>query len=177
MNRMHAHRPFLHTLIAIALGGVGLAHAQNEPEKDKKGCLVAEFRTMALKTHEVAQRVERAEAWLRKYGSICTKQQMEALKSNRSAWLGVADSPELMGIIDGILEAKIASNPELMAQFYEAKGREPISTAEVFTNPGSRPPVVPAGTRAPPPVVVLPDRLENGVPRQPPLVMPKNQLP
>lgn len=175
-HRMHTPRPLI---CALALGWLGMAHAQSD--SDKKGCLVAEFRTMALKTHDVSQRVERVEAWLRKYGSLCTKQQLDAMKNNRPAWLGAADSPEVMGIIDGILEAKIASNPELMAQFYEAKGREPVTTAEVFSSTGLRQPVaMPRGVPPPVPVpavvVPVPFKPDFMVPKQPPLVLPKEPL-
>ncbi len=182
MNRMQAQRSFIHALIAAAFGVLSVAHAQSD--SDKKGCLVAEFRTMALKTHDVGQRVERVEAWLRKHGSSCTKQQLDAIKNNRPAWLGAADSPEVMGIIDGMLEAKISSNPELMAQFYEAKGREPVTTADAFSSTGyrPRPPPPPAKVVAPPPppppVMVAPllGMPEYAVPKQPPLVIPKQPL-
>ena len=182
MNRMQAQRPFIHAILAAAIGLWGMAQAQSD--SDKKGCLVAEFRTMALKTHDVGQRVERVEAWLRKHGSSCTKQQLDAIKSNRPAWLGAADTPEVMGIIDGMLEAKISSNPELMAQFYEAKGREPVTTAEVFSSSGYRPPPPPPPAKVvappppPPPVMVAPvlGIPEYPVPKQPPLVIPKKPL-
>ena len=183
MNRIQAQRSLIHAIIAAAFGVLSVAHAQSE--SDKKGCLVAEFRTMALKTHDVGQRVERVEAWLRKNGNSCTKQQLDAIKNNRSAWLGAADSPEVMGIIDGMLEAKISSNPELMAQFYESKGREPVTTAEVFSSTGFRPPPpppMPAKVVPPPPppvpVVVSPilGMPDYTVPKQPPLVIPKQPL-
>jgi hypothetical protein len=181
MNRMQAQRSLIHAIIAAAFGMLSVAHAQSD--SDKKGCLVAEFRTMALKTHDVGQRVERVEAWLRKHGSSCTKQQLDAIKNNRPAWLGAADSPEVMGIIDGMLEAKISSNPELMAQFYEAKGREPVTTAEVFSSTGYRPPPPPPPVKVvapppPPPVMVAPilGMPEYAVPKQPPLVIPKQPL-
>ena len=179
-HRMYTPRPFVRALLALALSWLGLAQAQSD--SDKKGCLVAEFRTMALKTHDVQQRVERVEAWLRKFGSSCTKQQLDAMKNNRPAWLGAADSPEVMGIIDGILEAKIASNPELMAQFYEAKGREPVTTAEVFSSTGFRQPVatprvVPPPAPVPAVVVPVPFKPEFTVPKQPPLILPKEALP
>ncbi len=180
MNRMQAQRPFIHAVLAAAIGLWGMAQAQSD--SDKKGCLVAEFRTMALKTHDVGQRVERVEAWLRKHGSNCNKQQLDAIKNNRSAWLGSADGPEVMGIIDGMLEAKISNNPELMAQFYEAKGREPSTTAEVFSSTGFRSPPSPPKVVPPPPppapVVVAPllGMPEYTVPKQPPLVIPKKPL-
>jgi hypothetical protein len=180
MNCMQAHRLFIHALIAAAFGLSGVVFAQSE--SDKKGCLVAEFRTMALKTHDVIQRVERVEAWLRKHGGSCNKQQLDAIKNNRSAWLGAADGPEVMGVIDGMLEAKISNNPELMAQFYEAKGREPSTTAEVFSSTGFRSPPPPPKVVPPPPPpapVVVPPILgmpEYTVPKQPPLVIPKQPL-
>ncbi|MEY2783619.1 MAG: hypothetical protein RLZZ134_1678, partial [Pseudomonadota bacterium] len=118
------------------------------------------------------------------HGSSCTKQQLDAIKNNRPAWLGAADSPEVMGIIDGMLEAKISSNPELMAQFYEAKGREPVTTAEVFSSTGYRPPPPPPPAKVvappppPPPVMVAPllGMPEYAVPKQPPLFIPKQPL-
>lgn len=99
----------------ITLGAAGLANAQGQRRPappPKPVCLVADFRSLALQTHDPRERAAQTRDWLRANGSACTAAQLGTLASNRAAWLGNADSPAVMGMIDGMietLEAKQAS--------------------------------------------------------------------
>ncbi len=94
-------------LAALLLGAAGFTSAQTSRRPaptPKPVCLVADFRALALQTHDPRERAKATSDWLRTNGSACTAAQLGTLASNRAAWLGNADSPGLMGMIDGMLE-------------------------------------------------------------------------
>lgn len=114
-------------------------------------CSVAEFRALALDTHDAKAREERANRWLDGNLRVCNLGQLRALGSNRGAWLGVADTATLAGRIDGAIERRILENPdEVKALFSPAPAREAStqSTASGETPPAPRSRIVGPGTPA-----------------------------
>ena len=105
-------------------------------------CLVAEFKTLSLSQDDVIERTQQAQAWLQKNIARCTSEQLSAIKSNSPSWLGHALTPELAGLIEGAIEAKISGHPALMGQLYESLGKEGKASVETLRNPAPRAPVV-----------------------------------
>lgn len=106
------------------------------------GCLVAEFKTLSLSLSDVMVRTQQAQAWLQRNIGTCTPEQLSAIKGNSPSWLGHALTPELAGLIEGAIEAKISGNPALMGQLYESVGKEGKASVETMKNPTARAPVV-----------------------------------
>jgi hypothetical protein len=129
--------------ICLATAGLGLysdlALAQATPAK---GCFVAHFKSLTLKTHSPDMRAVLAEKWLQLNAPSCTKAQLSALQANSPSWLGSALTQEIASILEGAIEANIAGNPELMARLYESSGKEGQSGSVTLTNPAARAPVV-----------------------------------
>lgn len=106
-------------------------------------CLVAEFKTLSLSLDDVVERAQQARGWLQKNISRCTSEQLSAIKGNSPSWLGHALTPELAGLIEGAIEAKISGNPALMGQLYESLGKEGSASVTTLKNPTPRAPIVP----------------------------------
>ena len=139
-------KKILFYLLCLSAGWLSLqwpAHAQ--PKARTGGCLVSEFRTLAMLTHDTSERVAKVEAWLKQNGEKCTQPQLSAIASNSATWLGPAHTVEVSGHIDGLIEAKIANNPDLMAALYSSKGKEARAPSVEVTKPPPAPaPVVAA---------------------------------
>ena len=147
------------------------AHAQTKP--NSSGCLVADFRTMALLTHDVTERLAKLKQWLEAHGSKCTNTQLAIIASNRPNWLGTADTIQMAGQIDGLIEAKIADDPEMMAKMYTSKGvKPPTPSVEVTTTPPAPEPVVQPGAQMP--GMAIGGSFMQGSPLQPPLPGPND---
>jgi hypothetical protein len=116
--------------------------AMAQPKGAKPTCLVAEFRSVALQTHDPRERASKATEWLNRYGPSCSETQMKMIASNRGAWLGHADTVMVSGAIDGLIEGKIAGNADQMAQAYNSKGKEGRASVETFQPPPAPQPVV-----------------------------------
>lgn len=147
--------PLRHLLSTALLLLTCSVMAQNRPAAPRRAeppasCLVSEFRGMALSTHDVLERGKQATEWMRRNASACSDEQLRLINSNRSAWLGTADSPQLMGLIEGALEARFKNKPELLAQMFASA--PPRVAANETTRAGDlapRPaPVVAPGTPA-----------------------------
>ena len=89
------------------------AHAQNKakgaapaPAMTDSTCIVADLKAIALEIHDVKERGLQAKAWLQKYGPNCSPFQIAVISSNRNSWLGHADSPIFVAMIDRINEMK-----------------------------------------------------------------------
>lgn len=106
------------------------------------GCLVAQFKAMALTQSDHTLRAQQAQDWLQKNMGRCSPEQLSAIKSNSAAWLGTALTPTLWGLIEGGIEARISGNSALMGQLYESLGKEGTASVETFKNPTPRAPVV-----------------------------------
>ncbi len=106
------------------------------------GCLVAQFKTVALSQNDVEQRTRQAQDWLLRNIGRCSVEQLSAIRSNSPSWLGHALTPQLVGLIEGAIEAKASNNPALMATLYESLGREGAASVVTVRNPPARAPVV-----------------------------------
>jgi len=105
-------------------------------------CFVAQFKSLALKTHQPQSRAVAAEDWLKKNAAACTSAQLSAIQSNSPNWLGTALTMEIASILEGAIEAKISGNPALMAKMYESAGKEGTSSTATLSSPTPRAPVV-----------------------------------
>lgn len=145
---------------ALAQSRPGAPARRAEPAP---ACLVSEFRAMALGTHDLAERGRKATEWLTRNTPACGEAQLRLLSSNRTQWLGNADSMALMGLIDSALEAKVKGDPEKLARMFGAAAPPPRPADDDTMRSGTLaprpPPVVAPGTPAvvsAPPVVVAP---------------------
>ena len=126
---------------AVLVWAAVLPTAASNPSSAGGG-LVSAFKTLALSQNDVPQRIEQARQWLEKNMALCTPQQLSAIQSNSPSWLGHALTPQLAGLIEGAIEARISGNAALMGQLYESLGQEGRASVTVQRNPLPRAPVV-----------------------------------
>lgn len=112
-------------------------------QRSASACLVAEFRSIAYLTHDIEQRIAKINDWIKQKGASCTPSQLAAIASNRATWLGSADTVAISSSIDGLLEAKIKDDPDLMARMYSSKGKDFKPSLQVTQPPPAPAPVVP----------------------------------
>ena len=86
-------------------------------EEEKSNCLVSEFRALALSSIEI-KRAEAAKSWILSTGKDCSLDRLLILRNNRNQWLGHADSAELAGEIDKLIELAAKDSPELVKGLY-----------------------------------------------------------
>lgn len=141
-------------------------HFPAQAQPGAGGCLVSEFRSIALLTHDVAERILKVTAWLSQKGPRCTEAQLSTIASNRATWLGTADTIGVAGSMDGLIEAKIANDPERMASLFNSKGKETRASVEVTKPPPAPAPVV-AAAAAPVSNTVLPVVVPAPIPEKP----------
>lgn len=151
--------PFFRQPACLLIAGLALllscsAWAQTRPAAPRPAapaanCLVSEFRSMALGMHDVAERGRQATEWLQRNASACTEEQLGLIRSNRSAWMGTADSAQIMGLVDGALEARLKNHPEKLARMFAA-GPQRVSGGDTLRagDLAPRPAPVVAGTPA-----------------------------
>ena len=134
-----------------ATGQAGTANPQPpRPAVPGAPCLIAQFRAIALDTHNPTERAVFARQWLQRNLAGCAADKLSLLSSNRSAWLGTADSAELMGLIDTAIEAQSQNDPALLRQLYDATPRTFQPTVETLRTEPPRPILQPAGAMPPP---------------------------
>jgi len=85
-------------------------------------CSIAEFRTLALTTHDPQQRAEVLTQWLKTNAATCSLSQILLLSSNRPQWIGTADSAKLAGLFDQIIESKLKNDPQALRYMYGSEG-------------------------------------------------------
>ena len=115
-------------------------------QRSASACLVSEFRSIAHLTHDIEQRIAKINDWIKQKGANCTPSQLSAIASNRATWLGSADTVAISSSIDGLLEAKIKDDPDLMARMYSSKGKDFKPSLQVTQPPPAPAPVVPPPT-------------------------------
>ncbi len=156
-------RLLLTALTWLALAASGL-HAQTpaptrpaarpqpaRPAEPPPNCLVTEFRALALNTHDLKERAEKASDWLRRHGPGCSEDQLRILYANRANWLGHADSMQLTMQMEGALENRLKGKPEQLAQLFGAPPRPAAPASETIRAGDLAPrpaPVVAPGTPA-----------------------------
>jgi len=94
------------------------------PAEPRPVCVVAEFKGIGLHTHDPQERSVKAAQWLQRNGSACSLAQAITITSNRSAWLGTADTPMLMASIEGMVESR--QNAAAAAQTATAAAKPPL---------------------------------------------------
>lgn len=170
--RLHC-RPLLTAcclwLAASAVLAQGRTAAQTRRAEPPGACLVSEFRAMGLGTHDLTERAQKARQWLARNLAACGEDQLRLLSSNRTLWLGHADSLEFMGMIDGALESRLKDKPEQLARLFGA-------TAAPARPPGDD--TLRSGALAPRPAPVVPPAAPAAVTlAAPPVVLPAAGLP
>ncbi len=99
--------------------------------KPLQACLLADFRALALTTHDPQVRLESAIAWLQSQSSFCSLDQLKILNNYRASWMGSADHPKVQGLIDSLIEAKAANNPQLLKELFTPSVTPPPATEMV----------------------------------------------
>jgi hypothetical protein len=125
------------------------ALAQNKPKASSAAasssadstCIVADLKAIALETHDVQVRGANAKAWLQKFGPNCSPFQIAVISANRNSWLGHADSPNFVAMIDRINEMKNINMTFFPSAI--AAGPDANAPAQIGAGASSRPkPVV-----------------------------------
>ena len=108
----HNIRPLALAWLLSAMLGTAAAQTAKRvsppaaPAAPRPVCEVAEFKGIGLHTHDPQERSAKAAQWLQRNGSACSLAQAITITSNRSAWLGTADTPLLMASIEGMVESR-----------------------------------------------------------------------
>ena len=136
----HNIRPLALAWLLSAMLGTAAAQTAKRvsppaaPAAPRPVCEVAEFKGIGLHTHDPQERSVKAAQWLQRNGPACTLAQAITITSNRSAWLGAADTPLLMASIEGMVESR--QNAAAAAQTATAAAK-PVTTPE--TPPSATP--------------------------------------
>jgi hypothetical protein len=95
-------------------GKDGEAVADAPPKKPsmKTPCPIGAFRVIGMETIDAEARREKALKWLAKNGPDCAPEKLVALRNNRAQWMGAADSTEVAGAIDTLIESITDGNPD-----------------------------------------------------------------
>jgi hypothetical protein len=88
-------------------------------------CLIAEFRLLALTTHDPQERQNKSIEWLQKNNANCSPMQLSILHSSKAALMGTADSMALSAAFDAIMEKRMANNPEALNRYYRPEAQGP----------------------------------------------------
>lgn len=107
------------------------------------GCVVEEFRTLAMTVHNPTERLAAATQWLRANGDACSAKDLAFLKSASGGWLGTADSPAIQQVFDGYYNAKVKA---MAATPIAAPVPAPAAAAVPAPAAVKPKPVVPAAT-------------------------------
>ena len=127
------------------------------PAEPVAACLVADFKALGLHTHDPQERSTKVAEWIKRNAAACTQAQAIMISSNRSAWLGTADSPMLMAALEGIIETRQKIAPAVPATATPPMAPvPPVTNATTAAKPATATPAVtnrPVGA-TPVPVVV-----------------------
>lgn len=96
-------------------------------------CWVAEFRALALTTHQVAERERKALDWLQRYARTCSDEQLLMVASNRPVWLGHADTAKVAGVIDKELESRYMASRGNVGRLFDSPQPEAVRNAITST--------------------------------------------
>ena len=143
--------PLLPLLLALLL--TPAAQAQTDTRRVPAAapppppCVVADFRHLALNTHDPATRSRLAEEWLRARIASCTAEQIAIIANNQLQWLGTASTGELARLIDGAVEAQMLKATGSVAGMYASRGAPPRASTDAGASAGGAP--MNAGAGAP----------------------------
>ena len=136
----------------ITIGAHGAEVSAPKAAAAKTGgseCSVAQFKSLALNTHNPSLRSEKILAWLQKFSTNCSLEKMLLIRANRSFWLGTADSHEITEAIDTVIESKV-KDPNVLKELYGAKSKDAApedSKANVNAKPVAAVPPSPAAVQ------------------------------
>jgi hypothetical protein len=118
-------------------GKDGEVVADAPPKKPtmKAPCPVAAFRMIGMETIDAEARREKALKWLSKNGPDCAPEKLVALRNNRAQWMGAADSTEVAGAIDTLIESITDGNPDGINLLYGTAPPPPKPTDDKMTPP------------------------------------------
>ena len=120
-------------------------------------CLIAEFRLMALTTHDPQERQNKSIEWLQQNNANCSLMQLSILHSSKAALMGTADSMALSAVFDTIIEKRLANNPEALSRYYrpeaQTQTRSKVESTSAGADAGAAKPA-PGGAAPIPPVAV-----------------------
>ena len=120
-------------------------------------CLIAEFRLMALTTHDPQERQNKSIEWLQQNNANCSLMQLSILHSSKAALMGTADSMALSAVFDTIMEKRLANNPEALSRYYrpeaQTQTRSKVESTSAGADAGAAKPA-PGGAAPIPPVAV-----------------------
>ena len=153
MKRQRKRPGFATALLCLAALASTHAGAQTNrrapaaaPAAPQGACTVAEFRMLALSTHDPKERSDKAIAWMNQNGSACTPAQLAMILSNRPTWMGTGDSLQLATGIEKLLEIKSSNDPAALERLYRPVVQTPVRRESAAATPEPTPPVVaPAG--------------------------------
>jgi hypothetical protein len=146
---------FRHSRLLLAALGISLFFANGASAQTTKKnplpvapnvvnpytCSIAEFRTMALTTHDPQERGDLAAQWLKANGPSCSISQVLLLSSNRPQWLGSANTVKIAGVFDQIIENKLKNDPLALKYLYGSEGAtSPSSGSKKGAEETSAPP-------------------------------------
>ena len=149
----HNIRPFaLAWLLSAMLGAAAAQTAKRvsppaAPAEPRPVCVVAEFKGIGLHTHDPQERSVKAAQWLQRNGSACSLAQAITITSNRSAWLGTADTPMLMASIESMVESR-QNAAAAAAKPPTTPGTPSTATPAAAANPAVAPAAAPATAAA-----------------------------
>jgi hypothetical protein len=123
-------------LVLAAMSGLIVSGAQAQTTKKAASpaaasgsyagtCSIAEFRTLALSTHDPQERSELVTQWLKVNASTCSISQILLISSNRPQWLGSSNSVKVAGLFDQIIETKLKNDPVALKYMYGSEGAAP----------------------------------------------------
>ena len=92
--------------------GDTVADAPPKKPSMKTPCPIGAFRVIGMETIDAEARREKALKWLAKNGPDCAPEKLVALRNNRAQWMGAADSTEVAGAIDTLIESITDGNPD-----------------------------------------------------------------
>ena len=118
-------------------GKDGDAVADAPPKKPsmKTPCPIGAFRVIGMETIDAEARREKALKWLAKNGPDCAPEKLVALRNNRAQWMGAADSTEVAGAIDTLIESITDGNPDGINLLYGTAPPPPKPTDDKMTPP------------------------------------------
>ena len=124
------------------------------PEVTSGSCVIAEFRLMALTTHDPQERQNKSIEWLQKNNANCSPVQLAILHSSKAALMGTADSMALTAVFDAIMEKRLANNPEALNRYYrpevQGPGRAKTESVSAGAETGAAKPAGPGPAAAAP---------------------------
>jgi hypothetical protein len=96
-------------------------------------CFISEFKQLALSVHDPVLRTKELMHWLGKHVTSCTVEQLVMINSNKSSWLGTADTTKMASVIESMIEFKVAGKPEMLNQIFGTMSNERTESAQVIS--------------------------------------------